>query len=490
MRTIHAADLFCGAGGTSTGLALACRKAGYDVDLLAVNHWNIAVQSHYANHPWARHMCASVEQVDPRKEIPGGRLDILVASPECTQHSGARGGRPVNDQLRASAWHILRWCELIRIDNILIENVREFRDWGPLGANGKPLKSRRGETYQAFIGALRAMGYTVEDRILNAANYGDATTRQRLFIIARKGRRPIVWPEPTHSPDRWRAAREIIDWSLEGESIFTKKKPLRLSTLRRIAAGFRKFGGPDLEPFLVMFYGTNDARSIDRPLPTITANGQHIGICKPFILQQQSGGAPRSTDEPLPTIATKGAQSLIEPYLVPFFGEREGQAPRTHSIDKPLPAVTSHGAGGLVQPYLVPLNHGEKDSRSYSVEKPLPTITGFDALGIIQPYLVKYFGTGIAKSISKPLDTITTKDRFGLVMPQIELKGEKYVIDFRFRMLQPHELAAAMSFDKSYKLSGSRSAQVKQIGNAVPVGIARALCGALLPEAKSSKKAV
>src|SRR6185437_13061498 len=199
-RTIRAADLFCGAGGTSKGLLEACKRMGFELDLVAVNHWPVAIASHEANHPYARHECASLDQVDPRKLVPGGRLNLLVASPECTHHSNARGGRPMNDQSRSSAWIILRWAELLYIENILIENVKEFRSWGPLGANGRPLRSKRGEFYFAFMQALRAAGYTAEDRVLNAADFGDPTTRERLFIIARRGNKKIIWPNPTHAP--------------------------------------------------------------------------------------------------------------------------------------------------------------------------------------------------------------------------------------------------------------------------------------------------
>ena len=154
LKLIHAVDMFCGAGGTSTGLALACRDAGIQVDLLAINHWQIAIDTHTAAHPWARHLCASLDHVRPLDVVPKGRLHLMVASPECTHHSVARGGRPVNDQSRATAWHVLKFAQELYIDNILIENVREFRDWGPIGANGKPLKSKKGETYRAFISMI------------------------------------------------------------------------------------------------------------------------------------------------------------------------------------------------------------------------------------------------------------------------------------------------------------------------------------------------
>ena len=292
---LKAADLFCGAGGTSSGLYHACNALDAKLDLVAINHWAVAVETHRVNHPNARHICATLECVDPRDAVPGGHLDILVASPECTHHSNARGGRPVSDQLRASAWHILRWAEILSIDNILMENVREFRDWGPVNRKGKIIKNRKGETFNAFINALRSLNYTVEHRILNAADYGDPTSRKRLFIAARKGNRTIVWPEQTHNETNYRTARDIIDWDLRGESIFNRKKRLSAATMARIAAGLRKYGGAHAEPFLVMLYGTNKTRSIDRPVPTITAGGNHIGVCEPFILQYH-GNHPGDND--------------------------------------------------------------------------------------------------------------------------------------------------------------------------------------------------
>ncbi len=197
MAKIFAADLFAGAGGASNGLVRAAAALGLDVDLLAVNHWPIAVETHSRNHPTVRHMCESVERIEPREVVPGGRLHLLMAGPECTHFSTARGGRPVNAQSRATAWSILKWAQELYIDTIIIENVPEFRSWGPIGANQKPLKSKRGETFRAFLTALRSLGYTVEDKILNAADYGDPTTRQRLFIMARRGRHKVSWPAPT-----------------------------------------------------------------------------------------------------------------------------------------------------------------------------------------------------------------------------------------------------------------------------------------------------
>ena len=492
-RIIKAADLFCGAGGTSSGLYHACHSLNRHLDIVAVNHWEIAIATHRANHPDARHICATLESVDPRKAVPSGHLDILVASPECTHHSIARGGKPVNDQLRASAWHIPRWLDLLKVDNLLIENVREFRDWGPTNAHGKPIKSRKGETYQAFLAALRSMNYTVEDRILNAADYGDPTSRHRLFIMAKRGNKKIVWPKASFSGDvnpklfgdelkPYRTAREIIDWDMPGDSIFKRKKPLASATLARIAAGLRKYGGKNAEPFLVMLYGSNDARSIDRPMPTVTAGGQHIGLCEPFLMHITHTGGDRvhNIDNPVPTItcANRGEMALVNHFIVRYHGnhkDKNDADQRTHELDKPLPTLDTSNRYALCEPFIAIM---KGQSKTRDIDSPLPTITTNPHLYVCEPFITKYYGCGEgAASINEPLDTITTKDRFGLVEPCTD--GET-IYDIRFRMLQPHELAAAMSFDKNYKFTGNKGDQIKQIGNAVPVRTATELCRKLL----------
>jgi DNA (cytosine-5)-methyltransferase 1 len=480
---IRAADLFCGGGGTSTGLYRACHAIGSRVDLLAVNCWQIAIETHRLNHPGARHICARLESIRPEDAVKSRHLDVLVASPECIYHSVARGGRPINDQLRASAWTVLRWIEALRVDNLLIENVREFRNWGPLGANGRPLKRRQGEIYQAFLNALRSLGYVIEDRVLNAADYGDPTSRHRLFILGRRGNRKITWPEPSHGDptlfsDRkpYRTAREIIDWSIKGQSIFERKKPLADNTMRRIMAGIRKFGG---ESFLVYFRGTTDshiessAKSADKPVPTVTAAGQHLGVCEPFLIHtNHQGGEVHDIGRPLPTVTCghRGEMALIEPFLVQYHNGKDGER-RTYPLNKPIPTLDTQNRYALCEPFVL----GQQSCAApRSVNEPLPTISTAGAISLIEPFIVQYNGRSETQSVNDPLNTITTKERFGLV----EVSG-KYQIDIRFRMLQPHELATAMSFE-NYKFAGTKGDQVKQIGNAVPVRIAEALCRALL----------
>jgi DNA (cytosine-5)-methyltransferase 1 len=451
--TIVAADLFCGAGGSSTGLALAAESAGRGLDLTAVNHWDRAIETHSANHPAARHLCHDLDDVNPTKAV-GRKIDLLIASPECTHHSNARGAKPMQDQSRSTAWHVIRWAEALQPRFVLVENVREFQTWGPLSEKGKPLAKRKGETFQAWAQALRSLGYVVDWRVLNAADYGAATSRQRLFVMARRGRGPMPWPDPTHAREavadlfgrreRWRAAREVIDWSLPCPSIFGRKRPLRENTLRRIEAGLKKFGGANAEPFLVAIREGINRRVhlLDEPIPTITAGQKIFGIVQPRLLQLTHGGRMLDAADPLPTVtgAHRGEIGLVQPFVIPTnYGERQGQTPRTHDVDEPL-----------------------------------PTIVGTTAHGVCQPFLVPYYGTGLADDTGEPVRTLTARDRLALVTPD----GVR--CDIGFRMLQPHEMAAAMGFPKGFRFSGSKKEVVKQIGNAVEVRQARALCEAIL----------
>lgn len=408
--TITVADLFCGAGGTSTGAIQAIHGLGCRADLTAINHWPTAVKTHSLNHPGARHICATIDQLNPRELFAGRKLDLLWASPECTHHSRARGGKPKNDQSRATAHCVTRWAEALQPDIIGVENVPEFDEWGPLGSNGKPIASRKGETFQAWVNMIRSLGYRVEWRTLCAADYGDPTTRQRLIILAVRGRRRIIWPEPTHAANpqddlfscrkRWRAAQEIIDWSIPTPSLSQRRRPLAPRTLQRIEEGLRRYGG------------------------------------QPFVVAMEHGGRTVSATAPLPTVTTARGGAMGVAFLIPVgYGERPEQTPRTHSL-----------------------------------EKPAPTIVGTNKLALV----VEYYGNGKARPVTEPLPTATTKARFGLV----EAAGDH----IGFRMLQPHELAAAQGFPDTYQFTGTKAEAIKQIGNAVPCGLSRAVVAAILSQ--------
>jgi DNA (cytosine-5)-methyltransferase 1 len=480
-------DLFCGGGGTSGGLVDAATELGLTVELIAINHWPVAIATHSANFPWARHICARIDQVRPRDVVPGGRVHLMVAGPECTHHSVARGGRPVDDQKRVPAWGILPWLADLYVDNLIIENVPEFRSWAPLGANGKPLKSRRGETYQAFLQAIRAHGYTVAERIVCCADYGDATTRKRLFIQATRRGAP-TFPLPTHSPEMeglmftqpWRPARTIIDWSLTGDSIFDRKKPLVTKTLRRVAAGMLKFNGIDIERFLPVcstrHTSMEDAADL---IPSTAVEGV------PFLVAaggpEGKGRQPKSLQEPLGTVLTENHDALIQPFVV----------------------AVNHGDRQTRSKELSGSNHGERrdrnrgeaaSARCHSLAIPFPTVTCKNGYGLVNAYLTKYYGTSAtAQSLDEPLDAVTTRDRFALIEPDLVSEeapqqapprrlgrliplGNGLYLDIRFRMLQWHELAAAQGFPKGYVFTGNKSVKVRQIGNAVPRYSAKALC--------------
>lgn len=537
-NAVQAADLFCGGGGTSTGLVRAVRRKRQSVDLVAVNHWAIALNSHRANHPWAKHLFAPLEDVKPHEAVPAGRLDILVASPPCTHFSVARGGKPLDDQKRSTPKFILRWLRDLDVENILIENVPEWRKWGPLGRDGKPIKFREGEYFNRFISDIRDQGYSIDFKVLNAADYGGATRRKRLFVIGKRGEVEIPWPKQTHSEGGtvggtlpWVAARTIIDWSLRGESIFGRelrgKRPLARNTMRRILYGIEKFN-PELRPFLVVLRGTTDeqlkrsAVPLSEPVPGLSANGTHvglaqpvlvdmlgsnlpesnsrvsdgseplpsphaggnrIGIAQPIILSGASGGAAKkASDCPIPTVTGGGVAWLADGYLEypasahiqTHFGERLGQVPRSHSVDDPLPSITSRAAA-LIQSFLIQYN-GE--SLAHDVEQPIPAFGTHDRFGLVQPHIQHLTHGGRAHSIEDPLPTITGANRgeLGLVRPVIN----GWMFDATFRMLQAHELAPAMGFPRWYQFIGNRTQVNRMIGNAVEVRTAEALCRTLL----------
>ena len=451
-------DLFAGGGGTSTGLVLASRDIGKtNIGLTAINHNAKALQTHEANFPWARHVLTELQFVDPLEIAPEGRLDGLVASPECTFFSRARGGKPIRPQDRASPWYIGKWITKLDIPWVLIENVPEIVNWGPLQADQKtPVRAKKGTYFRLWKYMFQKAGYSFDYRFLNSANYGDATTRTRFFAIARNDGMPIIWPEPTHSRNpgdgqkEWLSARDhVIDWNLKGTSIFSRKKPLSKNTMDRIIAGLKKFGSKELQPFIVMLEHSqlspvNRIRSIDIPLPTITG-------------------------------ARGGAIALAQPFILPVEGYWKGNQPK--SVDNPLGTITQRGYGGIVESFILSQASGGSPR---NVSEPVPTIPTAGKHALIQPYLIEYYGRSETASIEDPIPTITTKDKFGLVEPFVKVDGTVYRLEVLYRMLKPHELSQAMGFPVGYKFLGSQQERVKQIGNAVAVNMAKALITSLM----------
>lgn len=341
------ADFFCGAGGTSTGASEAMRQMGLVPEITAVNHWPPAINTHKVNHMDARHYCTGVDELKPSVLYPDGRLNALWASPSCRMHSQANSGE-MDQQDRASAHCVTRWAEALYPETILVENVPQFRHWGPLDPKTKrPIKEKRGETFNAWLNMFRSMGYKVDYRILNCADYGDPTTRQRIFIQCVRGPgRKITWPEPTHSKpgtetnlfgtlSTWIPAETIIDLSDKGTSIFGRKTPLKPNTLKRIEGGLNKQG---FAPFLVTLRGTSKEqvlmsnRPLSLPLPTITAGGIHAGICHPRILNMD--GSPLPLDK-------------LDPFLISYYGNGTAL-----SIKDPLDTITTHDRFGLATPII------------------------------------------------------------------------------------------------------------------------------------------
>lgn len=432
---MKAADLFCGAGGTSAG----AEASGAVKLVFALNHWNVAIETHAANFPQAKHVNSRLDMTHP-SECP--KIDLLFASPECTHHSNARGGRPMEDQKRAGAWDVAKWVEHHRPSWVVIENVREFRDWGPLNRQGRPIQSHKGKTFDAWLMALQSLGYKVEYQLLNAADYGAATSRNRLFVIARKGKRSPVFPNPTHAknpqaslfdrkPLPWRAAAEVIDWSIPCPSIFTRKRPLADKTLRRIEMGLRKFVGPFVGQFRGPktgdeSYGVFDA---DRPIPTILSSNNH-GVVVPFQYQLIGRGAGRSKgiDEAVPTIvACRENHGLVVPYTIKYHGGnktgRDGTE-RQYSPGDPLQTLDTQNRFGLVAPYVVKLRNNMDSS---SIEDPTGTITaGGGHHGLAMPFLLQRQGfydcqrDKMPKDIDSPLPVTTANHKPGhLVVPYI-----------------------------------------------------------------------
>lgn len=448
MNNLKIVDMFCGGGGESTGLMAAADEYGFKVNLSAINHWQRAIETHAANFPSAEHFCESVQNLQPDEVCPDHKVDLLWASPECTHHSIARGGQPRSEQSRASAWEILRWCGLLYIERVIIENVPEFMTWGPLDKDGHIIEKDKGKTFRAFIQGLRSLGYSVDWRVLCAADYGAPTTRRRLFIQAVKGRKKILWPECSHTEDadnlfglpKWRSAAEIIDWSIPCPPISERSKPLASATLRRIEYGMKKYWGKNAEPFLAILRGTSTVRSLDRPLPTVTCSGAHYALVQPFVTaigQTSSISRSREITKPLSTICTKQEHCLVTPFLTRY-------------------------------------NQGS--NRVHSLEEPVPVIDCTNRYGIVNPFITEYYGNGKTHELTEPLPTLTTKDRFGLVLP------DGVGVDVGFRMLQPNELAAATGFPSDYKFTGTKVETVKQIGNAVPPVFAKALLETILKE--------
>lgn len=503
-------DSFAGGGGASLGIEMAL---GRSPDI-AINHDRQALAMHAANHPSTLHLPHNVWKVDPVAATRGQPVGLLWASPDCKHHSKAKGGKPVKREIRDLAWVVVRWARQVRPRVILLENVEEFRDWGPLDIDGRPCKERKGKTFDAFVGELRRLGYRVEWRDLRACDYGAPTIRKRLFLIARRDGRRIVWPEPTHGAPRsaevlagarapWRTAAEIIDWSIPCPSIFLTReegraigvnRPLAPNTMARIAKGVKRYVLDAAEPFIVPVTHAGDSRvhGVDEPLRTVTTaqRGEHALVAPFFVPRygERPGQEPRtrSVEEPMATIVpTANCGSLAAVHLSRQFGASGGSA-----ADEPVGTVTAGGGGktALVAAFLAQHNssnvgragdaplstivhrgtqqaivagllsnlYGSNDGGGGDLAEPARTVTaGGMHAAEVRAFLIKYYGSDQDPRLEDPLHTVTTKDRFGLV----EVRGELYFIDdIGMRMLTARELFRAQGFPDSYVITTGMTA--------------------------------
>jgi DNA (cytosine-5)-methyltransferase 1 len=510
---INVVDLFSGGGGWSEGAKQAAKARGIRLKSLGLNHWDLAIKTYKHNHKKHNAMEAELFTADPRR-VMLTVIDILIASPECTHHSLAAGGVPKCEQSRSQADIVYRWTQAHKPKYVLNENVTEWKSWGPLykrGPNkGKPIPHKKGTLFRKYLRTMCALGYTVEMQEAVAADYGDPTTRNRLFVaFTRKDMPKYRFPKASHHKgESWVPARDIIDWDLEGTSIFQRKKPLVDKTLDRIWHGLQKYCKEEYKPFLAMMYGNSTSADLSNPLPTVTAGGENGGVnhylAEPFLIETAFPGKRGSEDisKPLSTQTCRQTKAIAEPYLVKYRGTS-----KSASVDAPAPTLTAGGNHiAVAEPFLVNISHSKSKPAGMvrstelpmptqvtreefalatpfllgqqsggaprSVDQPVSTIATAGAISCIKPFLVKFYGTARTASLDNPLPTVTCVDRLGIVTT--------YGLDIRFRMLQPHELSAAMGFPETYEFSGPKRAQVKQIGNAVAVNTAKAMFGAAL----------
>lgn len=438
-------DNFAGGGGASTGMELA---TGRVVDI-AINHDPDAILMHRTNHPHTTHYQASVWDVDPVEVCRGRPVGLAWFSPDCKHFSKAKGGKPVDKNIRGLAWIVLRWAGTVRPRVIILENVEEFQTWGPV-RKGKPVKKLTGQTFRKWLDQLRNLGYDVEWRELVAADYGAPTTRKRFFLIARCDGRPIVWPTPTHAPadspevkaglrKPWRSAAEIIDWSLPTPSIFdtkesirekynlTAQRPLRPNTMARVARGVDKFVIKTASPFLVVVNHSGEFRGQDpgEPLQTVTAKHGY-GVASPLLAPWTVTNTTNSTGHPVPepvdTARTGGGggQMFLSASLVQYHTE-QGERVRGQGLDTPLLTVDASNRYGLSA---VCLEKYYGTATGQGAGEPLHTITAKDREGVVAASLSKFYGGVVGAEMSQPLPTVTSIDHNAVQMAHmVKLKG-------------------------------------------------------------------
>lgn len=416
-------DNFAGGGGASTGIELA---TGRIVDI-AVNHDRAAIEMHEKNHPFTKHFCEDVWEIDPRKVTQDRPVALVWCSPDCKHFSKAKGGAPVSKNIRGLAWVAVRWAATVRPRVIILENVEEFMTWGPI-KDGHPIKEKAGQTFHSFVNALKKHGYEVDWRVMRACDYGAPTSRKRFFLVARCDGRPIVFPKPTHGDKKplkpYKTAAECIDWKIPCKSIFGRKKPLSENTMKRIARGLDKFVIRSPRPFIMQMNYENAPQSVDDPLSTITAVNKHFvvdPILTPYVMSNNTNNAPHGISEPLPTITTGNRNFLCVPSLIQYHGEQSEKEIRGQSINRPLNTIDTSNRYGLTAAFLSKYFGGEKQAGS-DVCKPMPTITAIDHNALAAVSLTSRYGNGEdgrGREIEKPLPTVTAGDHNQLLAAHI-----------------------------------------------------------------------
>lgn len=437
-------DNFAGGGGASTGIELA---AGRPVTI-AINHDPDAILMHKTNHPYTAHYQASVWDIDPREVCRGRPVGLAWFSPDCKHFSKAKGGKPVDKNIRGLAWIVLRWAGTVAPRVIMLENVEEFQTWGPV-RRGRPIKSKAGQTFRRFVGQLEGLGYAVEWRELVAADYGAPTTRKRFFLIARRDGRPIVWPEPTHAPADspavkagkklpWRSAAEIIDWRLPCPSIFdtreairekyglSAQRPLRPNTMRRVIRGVDKFSIKAPDPFLVVVNHAVGFRGqgVAEPLQTVTAKhgyGVASPVMAPLTVTNTTNSTGADVSNPVHTVTTAGNQMLITPAMIQYHTEQSEKV-RGQDVTEPIMTVDASNRYGLAVASMV--KYYGNDQHGQKINVPLHTVTAKDREGVTLASLSKYYGGVVGAKASDPLPTVTAVDHNALqTCHMVKMKG-------------------------------------------------------------------
>ena len=526
-------DLFCGAGGTSTGVNTARLDGDHCAKVIAcVNHDAHAIASHKANHPEALHFVEDIRtlELSPllahleecREENPRA-LVVLWASLECTNFSKAKGGQPRDADSRTLAEHLFRYIEAIDPDYIQIENVEEFMSWGPLDERGKPVSRTRGRDYLRWVCNVRRYGYDFAHRLMNAADYGARTTRKRFFGIFAKHGLPIVFPEPTHCKTvipgmfstlkKWNPVKDVLDFTDEGASIFGRKKPLAENTLERIYAGLIKFVAGGKDSFLVKYNsmgrsGRYVPPSVDDPCPVV-ATQNRLGLVSTSFLSKQFGGSPEGksigVDEPAGTITCRDHHAFISVHYGHGYN---------HSVDVPAATLTTKDRLALVSTHFLDMQYG--NGTPASVDTAAATLTTNPKHKLVSVrkwhYLVNPQFSSSGGSVDDPCFTLIARmDKRPPSFVTVErgaLRVEIYdtdspmtvkikefmrlysIVDIYMRMLRIDELKLIQGFPADYVLIGTQAEQKKFLGNAVEVTIARKWCEALCLELRSHPETI